>query len=210
MKYSRSACFCRAVRFSRFDSQDFDDGAGMTAGSSAAALFPRTLSVSSRAWAALRARSDGRLLAVKLLQRGSNRRIAFGMSFFSRSIFLSSSSGPTRTVGGGKSTFRSIGVGQAAEIAEQPIKLFLRDGIEFVVVADAAAECQAQKHGARRLHAFDGVADVEFLVDRPPFAGGHVAAAKAGGHALVDVAFGKQVAGQLLDGELVKRLIGIE
>ena len=46
----------------------------------------------------------------------------------------------------------------AVEEGEELIELLLRDRIELVVVADRAAERQAQPHGRRRLDAIDGVA----------------------------------------------------
>ncbi len=108
---------------------------------------------------------------------------AAAMSCFRRSIFPSSAAGPTRMDGGGKSAFPSIGLfGQAAEVAEEPIKLFLRDGVEFVVVADAAPQRESKKHGSGRLDAVDRVPDVKLLVDRPPFAGRDVATIKTGRH----------------------------
>ena len=99
---------------------------------------------------------------------------------------------------------------QAAEVAEQLIELALRDRVELVIVADAAAERQAEEHGPRRRDAIDRVAAVKLLVDRAPFARRDVAAAEARRHALIDRWVGKQVAGQLLDGETIERQVRVE
>ena len=69
---------------------------------------------------------------------------------------------------------------------------------------------ETEKHGSGRLDAVDGVPDVELFVNRSPFAGRDVAATETGRHALVDRGMRQQISGQLLNGELVVRLIGIE
>ena len=62
----------------------------------------------------------------------------------------------------------------------------------------------------RRLGAIAGVEHEVFFVDHAPFVGGDVAAIEARGDVLIERAIGQQVAGELLDRELVERHVAVE
>ena len=76
-----------------------------------------------------------------------------------------------------------------------------------MVVAAGAADGHAQKDGAVGVDLVHDVADVDLLLDRSSLAGRNVAAVEAGGDHLVERGVGQQVAGQLLDDELIERLV---
>ena len=86
----------------------------------------------------------------------------------------------------------------------------MRHGIELVRVALRASEREAEPRGGSGVHAINHRVkpklqrvDAALLVD-------HRVAMKAGGNALGLRGVGQQVTGDLLDGELIKRQIGIE
>ena len=79
-----------------------------------------------------------------------------------------------------------------------------------MVVADGAAGRQPQPDLRRRLGAVAGVEDQVLLGDGAAFVGRDVAAVEAGGDLLVERAVGQQIAGQLLDRELVERHVAVE
>ena len=102
------------------------------------------------------------------------------------------------------------GLRGVVEEGGQLVKLALRERIELVVVADRAAGRQAQPD---LRGGFGAVAVVEheiFFVDRAAFAGGDVAAIEARGDLLIERAIRQQVAGQLLDRELIERHVAVE
>ena len=74
----------------------------------------------------------------------------------------------------------------------------------------AAADGQPQEDGAVGVDLVHDVADVDLLLDRPSLARRDVAAVVARGDELVERGIGQQVAGKLLDDELVERLVGVE
>ena len=99
--------------------------------------------------------------------------------------------------------------GVAEEGAER-VEILLRDRVELVVVAGGAAHRHAEPDRAHGVGAILGV-DLGVLVfDDAGFVGGDVAALEAGGDALIERGVGKQVAGQLFDGELVEGKVAVE
>ena len=79
-----------------------------------------------------------------------------------------------------------------------------------MVVAPGAAEGQAQPGQAGGLDAVDHGLDPPFLGDRAALAGQPVVPVEAGGDELVAVRLGQEVAGDLLDGELIERQVPVE
>ena len=86
----------------------------------------------------------------------------------------------------------------------------MRDGVELVIVASRTADRQAEPNGAGGVNPVFGVHHEDFLGDGAAFACGDVAAVESGGDLLFLGGVGKQVAGNLLDGELVEGLIAVE
>ena len=101
-------------------------------------------------------------------------------------------------------------IGSAVEERIEGVKILHRDRVVLVVVTNGAAARQPQPGLHRRARPVDGVAIQELLVDRPPFAGRHVAAIETGGDQLGLGRLGQQVAGQLIDREVTERLVAIE
>ena len=79
-----------------------------------------------------------------------------------------------------------------------------------MIVTDRAAQRQSHENRGHRLGAVNGVAHQNFVVDGTAFAGRHVATVESGGDALFDGRFGEQVAGKLLDRELIESLVLVE
>ena len=79
-----------------------------------------------------------------------------------------------------------------------------------MVVALRAGHRQTQPGGACCIDAIEEVVEPLLLGDRAPLAVEEMVAIEAGGDFLLHGRVGKQVAGQLLDRELVKRHVGIE
>ena len=101
-------------------------------------------------------------------------------------------------------------IGGAVEEGIQRIKFLLRDGIKLVIVTHGAACGQAHPHGHRGIRAVHGVAIDELLIDAAAFAGGDVAAIEARGDLLILRGIRQEIAGELPDGELIKREVLIE
>ena len=89
------------------------------------------------------------------------------------------------------------------------VKFLLRDGVKLVVVADRALTGERHPGVHRRGGAIHGVTEDIFRIDRAAFAGGHVAAVEATRDELILRRIRKQIAGELLDGELIERQIAI-
>ena len=96
------------------------------------------------------------------------------------------------------------------EESEELVILFLRDGIELMVVALGAAGGEAEPSGGNRVGAIDdlleagfGAVDARFTVDED-------VAMETSGYFLVGGRVGEEVAGDLFDRELVKRHVGVE
>ena len=79
-----------------------------------------------------------------------------------------------------------------------------------MVVADGAAGGHAEKDLAEGFRAVAGVEDFVFLVDDAAFVGRDIAAVEAGGDFLFERGAGQQIAGELLDRELVEGHVLVE
>jgi hypothetical protein len=90
------------------------------------------------------------------------------------------------------------------------VVLLLGDWIVFVVVALGASNRQSQPHRGRRIHAIDDVGCVVLLRDCPALEVNHVIAVEAAGDALFHGRARQQVAGQLLNRELIEWHIAVE
>ena len=99
--------------------------------------------------------------------------------------------------------------GDVVEQREELIELALRERIVFVVVAAGAAQRHRHPHGRSRFDPVDHSFDPPFLGDAAPFARHPMVAVEAGGHSLREGGIGKQVARELLDGELIERLVAV-
>jgi hypothetical protein len=98
----------------------------------------------------------------------------------------------------------------AVEEREELVVLLLADGVELVIVAAGAGEGQREEDLREGLGAVEDVAAVDFLLDRPAFAGRHVAAVEAAGHLLVERRVLEQVARELLGDEAVEGHVVVE
>ena len=102
-----------------------------------------------------------------------------------------------------------VGSSALFSTANRPIKIFLRNRIELVVMAAGTADRQPQVDRARRGDAIDHRLDAEFLGVGSPFFIQQRVAMKPGRHELIDRRVGQQVAGELLDRELIERQVAI-
>ncbi len=93
---------------------------------------------------------------------------------------------------------------------EHPVILFLRERIELVVVALRALDGEAENAFADGVHAVEHRLHAELLGIDAAFLVDHRVAQKAGGHDLILRGVRQQIAGDLLDDELVVRQIAIE
>jgi len=109
--------------------------------------------------------------------------------------------------GVGNAVVGFVGVVQEREELEI---LGVRDGIEFVSVALAAADGQAQPRGAGGGDAVDDGVVTEFEGIDAAFFVEHGVAVKAGGDEVVWRGVRKKVAGDLFDRELIEGHIGVE
>ena len=79
-----------------------------------------------------------------------------------------------------------------------------------MIVAACASHCEAEPDGGSGVYAIDYVFDGVLFGDDAAFAVAAVVAIEAGGDLLIERCAGKQVAGDLLDGESVKGHVAIE
>ena len=79
-----------------------------------------------------------------------------------------------------------------------------------MIVAARTPRCEAQKNGRHRLDPVDDVLDPVLLVYNPQLAIAAVVPVEARGDQLVESGIRQQIACDLLDGELVEGLVGIE
>ena len=96
------------------------------------------------------------------------------------------------------------------EEGEELVVLALRQRVVLVVVALGAADRQAEPDRRRRVDAVDDRLDAELLLVDAALVVGQRVAVEAGGQLLREAGAGQQVAGQLLDGELVERQVAVE
>ena len=86
----------------------------------------------------------------------------------------------------------------------------MRERIEFVIVANRATGGQAKPDLRRRFRAVARVEHADIPRRSRRLRCGDIAAIEAAGDFLVERVVGQQIAGELLDGELVERLVAIE
>jgi hypothetical protein len=79
-----------------------------------------------------------------------------------------------------------------------------------VVVTGGAVGGEAEKDGGGGVGAVAGVAGFGFGLDGAAFGRGQVEAIVAGGDELIDARLREEIAGELLDGELVEGQVGVE
>ena len=96
------------------------------------------------------------------------------------------------------------------EEGKQSVKLVLRNRVILVIVAARASDGEAEPDSAGRLDAIDDVLDLRLGGDRTALPVEHVVAVEAGGDELAERRLGQQVAGELLDGELVERHVAVQ
>src|SRR5262249_48968918 len=110
---------------------------------------------------------------------------------------------------GGRRDFE-LGLVDVVEEREQPVIVALAGWIVLVVVALGAADGQPEKDRARGIDAVDDRLDPELLdVDASLLVDLRIAM-KPGGDALRECCVLVQIAGELVDGELIERHIGVE
>ena len=96
------------------------------------------------------------------------------------------------------------------EEGEKLVELALRNRVVFVIVAARAAHREPEPHGARGLHAIHHVFDTPFRVDRAALLVHAMVAVEAARDFLVRRRIRQQITGELLDGELIERLVRVE
>ena len=92
----------------------------------------------------------------------------------------------------------------------EAVKIRHGDRIKFVVMARGASHGQSHENSSCGLHAVLCVDRPVFFVDGSAFAGGGVASIKASSKPLIEGGFWQQIARDLLDSELVERLVVVE
>ncbi len=98
----------------------------------------------------------------------------------------------------------------AVEEGEELVILALLQRIELVIVTLAAADRQAEKNRAGRVGAIDDRLDAELFEVDAAFLVDLRVAMEAGGDALLNGRVRQQIAGQLLDDELIERHVAVE
>ena len=98
----------------------------------------------------------------------------------------------------------------AVEESVEGVKLFLRDGIELVIVTHSAASGEAHPHGDGGVCAIHGITKDEFFGDAAALAGGDVAAVEARRDLLIQRGVGKEITRELPARELIIRQVVIE
>ena len=92
----------------------------------------------------------------------------------------------------------------------QRIKILLRDGVVFVIVAHRATGGQPQPRLRGGLRAVAGVGHQHLLVNRAAFTAGDVAAVETAADFLVARRVRQQIAREIFEGELIERHVLIE
>ena len=78
-----------------------------------------------------------------------------------------------------------------------------------MVVALSAPDCKSQPHGTNRARPVEELFESDAVELHAAFTAGNRISMKAGGYSLVDIGLGEQVARHLLDGEAIKRHVGV-
>src|SRR5215471_15373261 len=105
---------------------------------------------------------------------------------------------------------RSTHFGDVIEIGEDLVELFLSEWIVLVVVAARATESYAKEHGGGGLHAVYYIFNCVFFRNNAVLSVGAMIAIEAGSNLLVEGGIGQHITGDLLERELIKRLVAIE
>ena len=95
------------------------------------------------------------------------------------------------------------------EESKKPVVVFLANGVVFVIVALGAFHRQSHPDHGSRFDTVDDVFNAKLLGDRPALVCRSVVAVESGREVVFDCFLGQQVAGKLLDRELVKRQIAV-
>lgn len=103
-----------------------------------------------------------------------------------------------------------LGFVEVIEESEELVILFLADGIVLVVVTLRAADAESQPDGADGVGAIDDLLDAKLFAIDTAFTVGERVAVKARGHELFGLGAWQEVAGDLFDGEPIKREVAIE
>ena len=108
--------------------------------------------------------------------------------------------------------FRSVQAlfGNGVEKGRKAVELPLPNGVVLVVVAAGASHGQAHPDRGRGVDPVDHVLQLVLLGNGASLEVDHVVAVESGGQPLSGRGPGEQVAGQLLDGELVEGLVPVE
>ena len=101
-------------------------------------------------------------------------------------------------------------LGDAIEEREELVELLVADRIEFVRMAPRAPHRQPHERGGRRFDAIHHVLDLILVGDGTAFEVDHVVAVEPGGDLLRPRRVREEIAGKLLDDELVVGQIAIE
>ena len=153
----------------------------------------------------------GRLRFVQFRHRGVEFGLAVGEEFLQRCLSLDLLRGGNAQE---RVRVRFVPIHhRLVEVVEEgvkPVVLAVLNGIVFVRVTAGAGHRQSEPDRARGLGAVEGVLALIFLDDGAALAGAHVGADVAGANLLFRRRFGQQIARELLDGELIVRLIGVE
>ena len=104
----------------------------------------------------------------------------------------------------------AVGILGVVEEGEELVIFPVRDGIELVGVALGAAHGEAEPHGAGGVDAIDDGLDAELFAVRSTLLVDEGVAVEGGGDELGFGGVGKEVAGELLDGEAVEREVVVE
>ena len=99
---------------------------------------------------------------------------------------------------------------QVVEEGEELVELFLAQGIVLVLMAASAAEAQPHPNHPHGLDPVDDVLGAPLLVDRASLGVDAVITVKTRGDQLVVGRLVEQIPGELLDGELIEGLVGVE
>ena len=105
------------------------------------------------------------------------------------------------------------GDGRLLDVREErahPVKILLRERVELVIVTLATAHGHAHPGRGDVAHAIAQIFLNVFLCLRPAFPGGQEQAVVAGGDLLLAGGAGHEIAGDLIDGELIERLVAVE
>src|SRR5262245_27821024 len=96
------------------------------------------------------------------------------------------------------------------EKGEELIILLLRDWIILMIVALGAANRETKPYRSRSVNTIHQICRVVFFWDRAAFEVNHMIAVEAAGDLLFQGRVGQQVAGDLLNRELIEGLVRVE